>query len=133
MADDGLFTVSSQHPVGVTIDRLETALREKNVTRFARIDHAAGAAAVGMSLRPMVVLIFGNPQGGTPLMQAKPTIGIDLPLKILIWEDADRKVWLTYTDPAWIARRHGLSPGDAPPVQAMATLLAQLTQRAAAP
>jgi uncharacterized protein (DUF302 family) len=133
MADEGLTTLSSRHPIGATIDRLETALREKNVMLFARIDHAAGAAAVGMSLRPTVVLIFGNPQAGTPLMQAKPTIGIDLPLKILAWEDADGKVWLTYNDPAWIARRHGLSPGDAPPLQAMVTLLAQLVERAAAP
>lgn len=133
MADEGLTTLSSRHPVGATIDRLEAALREKAVMLFARIDHAAGAAAVGLSLRPMVMLIFGNPQAGTPLMQAKPTIGIDLPLKILAWEDADGKVWLTYNDPAWIARRHGLTAGAAPPIQAMATLLAQLAQHAAAP
>ena len=76
---------------------------------FARIDHAAGAAAVGLSLRPTEVLIFGNAKGGTPLMQSVQTIGIDLPLKALVWQDASGDTWLSYNDPAWLAHRHGLS------------------------
>jgi uncharacterized protein (DUF302 family) len=81
---------------------------------FARIDHAAGAWAVGLSLNPTEVLIFGNARGGTPLMQSVQTIGIDLPLKALVWQDASGDTWLSYNDPAWLAKRHGLSGTEAP-------------------
>jgi uncharacterized protein (DUF302 family) len=90
------------------MNRLETAVKAKGMTVFARIDHAAGAAAVGLSLRPTEVLIFGNAKGGTPLMQSVQTIGIDLPLKALVWQDAAGATWLSYNDPDWLARRHGL-------------------------
>jgi len=106
MTTDGLTTISSKFGPKETMDRLETAVRSKGLTVFARIDHAAGAAAVGMQLRPTEVLIFGNARGGTPLMQANQVTGIDLPLKALVHQDAAGKVWLSYNDPAWIARHH---------------------------
>jgi uncharacterized protein (DUF302 family) len=94
----------------VKTDRLEAAVRAKGMTVFARIDHAAGAAEVGLALRPTELLVFGNARAGTPLMQAKQTIGIDLPLEALVWQDASGKTWLSYSDPPWIVSRHG---GDA--------------------
>ena len=108
MSDDGLVTIASKSSVKETLDRLETDLKAKGITVFARIDHAAGAASVGLPLRPTALAIFGNPKAGTPLMQGNQTIGIDLPLKILGWQDAGGKVWLTYENPSWIARRHHL-------------------------
>jgi uncharacterized protein (DUF302 family) len=130
MSDNGLVTVASQHSVKETLDRLDADLKAKGVTVFARIDHAAGAASVGMPLRPTELLIFGSPKGGTPLMQAERTIGIDLPLKILAWQDADGKVWITYNDPLWLARRHGLGSGTEANVNALANLLANLAKAA---
>ena len=88
------------------MDRLETVLKEKGMTIFVRVDHAAGAKRVGKALRPTEVLVFGNPQGGTPLMECSQTAGIDLPLKALVWEDASGQVWLGYNDPAFLASRH---------------------------
>jgi uncharacterized protein (DUF302 family) len=108
MSENGLITIRSQSSVKATIDRLEASLGESGVSIFARIDHRAGAISAGMSLRPTEVLIFGNPKAGTPLIQAKPTIGIDLPLKVLAWEDATGDVWVTYNNPAWLAARHAL-------------------------
>lgn len=89
------------------MDRLEAAVRAKGMTVFARIDHAAGAAEAGLSLRPTELLIFGNARGGTPVMQALQTMGIDLPLKALVWQDAAGDTWLSWNEPAWLARRHG--------------------------
>ncbi len=106
MSENGLTTLPSIHSAKETMDRLEADVRAKGLTVFARIDHSAGAKAVGLSLRSTVLLIFGNAQGGTPLMQALQTAGIDLPLKALVWEDPGGKVWLSYNEPAWIAQRH---------------------------
>ena len=108
MAADGLTTIQSSHGPQETMDRLEAAVKAKGMTVFARIDHAAGASAAGLSLQPTEVLIFGNAKGGTPLMQSVQTIGIDLPLKALVWQDAAGDTWLSYNDPAWLAKRHGL-------------------------
>jgi uncharacterized protein (DUF302 family) len=94
------------------MNRLEEAVKARGMTVFARIDHAAGASAVGMPLNPTEVLIFGNARGGTPLMQSVPTIGIDLPLKALVWQDASGETWLSFNDPAWLAQRHGLSGAE---------------------
>ncbi len=124
MAGNGLITVPSAHGVKDTIDRLEADVRSKGMTVFARIDHAAGAKDVGLALRPTELLIFGNAKGGTPLMQAHQTIGIDLPLKALAWEDEAGKVWLSYNDPAWLAARHG---GPAPGNDVIERLSAALT------
>jgi uncharacterized protein (DUF302 family) len=109
MAVPGLTTIKSSHRPGETASRLENAIKAKGLTVFARINHAEGAAAAGLSLRPTEVLIFGNARGGTPLMQAAQTIGIDLPLRALVWQDASDDTWLSWNDPAWLAARHGLS------------------------
>ena len=106
-AADGLISVKSPHTAAITMTRFEDAAKQRGLTVFARIDHAAGAAKVGKTLRPTEVLIFGNPQGGTPLMECAQTSGIDLPLKALVWQDAAAQVWLGYNDPAYLAQRHG--------------------------
>jgi uncharacterized protein (DUF302 family) len=132
MSDDGLITLASNHPVRETMDRLEAVLREKGITIFARIDHAAGAAAVAMPLRPTELMIFGNPKSGTPLMQSRQSIGIDLPLKMLGWQDAGGKAWLSYNDPAWLARRHGVGAEAEVAVAGLAKALATLAAGAVA-
>ena len=106
-AADGLVELKSAHAAKATLDRFEAAAKERGLTVFARIDHAAGAARIGKTLRPTELLIFGNPQGGTPLMECAQSAGIDLPLKAMAWEDAQGQAWLGYNDPAWIAQRHG--------------------------
>ena len=109
MAAEGLTTIPSSFGPQDTMNRLEAAVKAKGMTVFARIDHAAGASAVGLSLRPTEVLIFGNAKAGTPLMQSVQTVGIDLPLKALVWQDTSGDTWLSYNVPAWLAERHGLS------------------------
>jgi uncharacterized protein (DUF302 family) len=128
MADNGLTTIPGGHTVKDTIDRLEEDVKAKGMTVFTRIDHGKGARDVGLELRPTELLIFGNAKAGTPLMQAQQTVGIDLPLKALAWEDAAGKVWLTCNDPAWIAARHGIAAGVA--VTAMTAALAAVTKSA---
>jgi uncharacterized protein (DUF302 family) len=105
--DNGLIHLPAQHSVDDTVQRLETLLSEKNIKLFAVVDHSGEAAKAGLQMRPTKLLIFGNPKGGTPLMQAAPTAAIDLPLKALVWQDGDGKVWLTYNDPAYLQHRHG--------------------------
>jgi uncharacterized protein (DUF302 family) len=114
MAAQGLTTLRSSHGPQDTLNRLEAAVRARGMTVFARIDHSAGAAAAGLSLNPTELLIFGNARGGTPLMQTAQTIGIDLPLKALVWQDASGSTWLSYNDPAWLVQRHGLSGTETP-------------------
>ena len=107
-AADGLIAVKSPRGVDESMNRLEALVRQRGLNVFARIDHAAGASRIGASLRPAQLLIFGNPQGGTPFMQCAQEVGIDLPLKALVWEDAAAQVWIGYNDPAYLARRHGV-------------------------
>ncbi len=126
MPQDGLITLSSRYPTRDTMERLLAALAKRNMTVFARIDHAAGAASAGLELRPTEVVIFGNPKGGTALMQDRQSAGIDLPLKALVWQDADGKVWLGYNDPTWIAQRHGLGAASARAVEATGKALAAI-------
>lgn len=133
MPADGLITVSSSHGPKETMDRLAAEIAARGMTVFARIDHTAGAADVGLSLRPTELLIFGNAKGGTPLMQADQTIGIDLPLKALVWEDAAGKTWLSYNDPAWLAKRHGLGAEVNLMVNALATVLGAVAAKATSP
>ena len=104
----GLKTTPSRHSVDETLERLSAILRTTGVTVFALVDHSGEAAKVGMTMRPTKLLIFGNPKSGTPLMIASPSIAIDLPLKILVWEDAEGKVWLSYNSPAYLQARHHL-------------------------
>jgi uncharacterized protein (DUF302 family) len=132
MADDGLITVPSTFSVRETIERLVGFATSHGLAVFARVDHADGAAKVGLPLRPTELVIFGNPKGGTPLMQDCQTAGIDLPLKALAWEDDDGKVWLTLNDAAWIAKRHGLGPASAQAVQGIAAGLAAAAKAATA-
>jgi len=111
-AADGVLSIASTHDVKNTADRLEAALKAKGMKIFLRIDHAAGAASVGMPLRPTELVIFGNPKVGTPLMQCAQSVGIDLPQKALISEDADGKVWFSYNDPLYLQRRHHIQGCD---------------------
>ena len=126
MATGGLTTVQSNFGAKETMDRLEAEVKAKGLTVFARVDHAAGAAEVGMQLHPTELLIFGNARGGTPLMQASQIAGIDLPLKALVYEDAAGKVWLAYNNPSWIAKRHELGASVAPYIQALTKALEAL-------
>jgi uncharacterized protein (DUF302 family) len=129
--DDGLVTIRSARSVAETIERLVSAVTSRGMTVFAQIDHAAGAARMGMELRPTVLVIFGNPMGGTPLMQDRQTAGIDLPVKALAWEDAAGAVWLTYNDPRWLAGRHGLGAASAVAVAAIEAGMAAVAGEAA--
>ncbi len=108
-ADNGLISKKSHYRVKETLDRLEVVLRKKGFTIVVRWSHDAGAKKVGIPLRPTEVLIFGNPKVGTHFMTSQQTAGIDLPMKMLAWQDAQGQVWLTYNDPAYIARRHGIT------------------------
>ncbi len=112
-ADDGLVKNLSAHSVQTTMDSLENLVRNKGLTVFARIDHAAGAARVGEEMLPTQLLMFGNPAIGTKLMTSQRTVGVDLPIKVLIWEEPDGKVWIAYNDPAYLAKRHGIDDRDA--------------------
>ena len=130
MAQEGLVSIASRHSDGETMQRLLAALKKRDLTVFARIDHAANAAAVGMELRPTEVVLFGNPKGGTVPMQDRQRAGIDLPLKALVWQDADGKVWLSYNAPDWIAARAGLSEKSAGAIAAMTKVLAAIAEEA---
>ena len=132
MAADGLITLSSSHGPKDTMDRLAAEITARGMTIFARVDHAAGAAEAGLSLRPTELLIFGNAKGGTPLMQSDQTIGIDLPLKALVWQDASGRTWLSYNDPGWLAKRHGLGAEVDPAVKIMAAALNAIATKATA-
>jgi uncharacterized protein (DUF302 family) len=131
MTADGLITIRSNYEPKETMDRLEAEVKNKGLTVFAHVDHAAGATAVGLSLDPTDLLIFGNAKGGTPLMQAVQTMGIDLPLKVLVWQDAPGQTWLSYNDPRWLAKRHGIDGAAASAVNGLAGALAGLVQAAA--
>jgi uncharacterized protein (DUF302 family) len=111
-ADPELVTLPSSHGATETVERLKALLAQKGIELFAHIDHAAGARKVGLPLRPTQVLIFGNPKAGTPLMQSRQTIGLDLPLRALVWEDGDGKVWLTFRRVEELARQHRVTDRD---------------------
>lgn len=131
MAVEGMVSVQSHFDPQQTLERLEAEVKAKGLTVMARVDHAAGAATVGMPLRPTTVLIFGNPKGGTPLMQASQLVGIELPMKVLVWQDAAGKTWLSYVDPASMAKRYELPPETATAVGNLAGALKALTAKAA--
>jgi uncharacterized protein (DUF302 family) len=123
MQVDGLITMQSSFDPEATLQKLETILQAKGLTIFAKVDHAAGAAEIDLPLRPTTLVIFGNAKGGTPLMQAAQTCGIDLPLKVLVWQDAAGATWLSYNDPVWIAKRHGLQHAAEAAVKAIGDAL----------
>jgi uncharacterized protein (DUF302 family) len=131
LAADGLVAVKSPHSVAATMDRFEVLAKQRGLTVFARIDHAAGAAKIGKALRPTQVIIFGNPQGGTPFMECAQTVGIDLPLKVLVWEDASAQVWLGYNDPEYLAKRHDAA--KCPVIENLRKVLAGLAESSVTP
>src|SRR6266403_2846373 len=126
---EGLTSIESTFGPKETMDRLEAEIHQKGMNVFARIDHAAGAANVGLALAPTELIIFGNPRGGTPLMQSVQTVGIDLPLKVLVWQDASNKTWLSYNEPGWIAQRHNI-PSAEQVVNSMGTALSAMARTA---
>ena len=130
MAGDGLITIPSAFGPEETMNRLEAEVRAKGMTVFAHVDHAAGAAAAGMSLRPTDLLVFGAAKGGTPLMELGQTIGIDLPLKALVWQDATGATWLSYNDPSWLAERHAVNPKPTAVLNALSAALKAVTTAA---
>jgi len=107
-SEKGIVTIPTNQSVEQTVRKLEEVLRANGTKRFALVDHSGEAQQVGMHMRPTKLLIFGNPKAGTPLMVATPSIAIDLPLKVLVWEDANGKVWISYNAPAYLAARHGV-------------------------
>jgi uncharacterized protein (DUF302 family) len=132
LADPDLVILPSAHGADETVQRLKSLLEQKKIHLFTHIDHAAEAKKVGLPLRPTQVLIFGNPQAGTPLMQSQQTIGLDLPLRVLVWEDAAGKVWLTYRRPGLLAQQHHVA-GLEKTVKALGDGLAALARAATAP
>ena len=125
-AADGLVEFKSPYSAKQTMDRMENVVKERGLRMFVRVDHAAGAASVGRSLRPTEVMVFGSPQGGTPLLECGQTVGIDLPLKALVWEDTSGQVWLGFNDPAYVATRHGVQ--DCPAVAILQNALTGLAK-----
>lgn len=130
-ASEGVIVVPSANDVQATADKLDKVLRSKGITVFARLDHAAGAKKVGKDLRPTVLLIFGNPKLGTPLMQKDQRFGLDLPMKALIYQGPDGKTYIAYNDPAFLSKRHGVSE-PAKVLQKMTGALKNFTAAAAA-
>lgn len=121
---EGLVNLASPYPVGATLDRLESALQARGATIFTRIDHAAGAAKVGLTMNPAQVLIFGNPRIGTPVMKAAPTVAIDLPFKALAWQDDAGRAWLSYNSAEYLARRHQIAREVVVPLATIAAAIA---------
>lgn len=131
-ADDGLVKKLSVRSVQSTMDSLQNLVENKDLTVFARIDHAAAAAEVGEDMLPTQLLIFGNPAIGTALMTSQRTVGIDLPIKVLIWEEPDGRVWIAYNDPDYLAERHGIHDRDAV-LEKMRTAVSGIVSAAASP
>lgn len=124
-SEQGVIRIQSQHSVAVTIDRLQGLLKQRGILVFAHIDFSGDAAKAGLQMRAEQLLIFGNPKAGTALMVAAPTAGLDLPLKALVWEDADGNTWIAYNDPQYIVRRHALAAELSANLAAVVPLLEQ--------
>ncbi|MFM0520159.1 MULTISPECIES: DUF302 domain-containing protein [Caballeronia] len=120
--DNGVVTIASAHGAIATADKLEALIRARGLMLFARIDFSGDAARAGLTMPPSQLLVFGNPQAGTPLMQAVPTAALDLPLKVLSWEDADGRAWLSYNATEYLRARHGLDADAMKPVSGVAAL-----------
>jgi uncharacterized protein (DUF302 family) len=126
--DSGIVNRQSKHTVDGTVKKLEGILEIKGVKLFALVDHSGEAEKAGLHMRPTKLLIFGNPKAGTPLMIASPSVAIDLPLKLLVWEDGESKVWISYNSPAYLQARHSLPPelvGNIAVVEALAAAAAE--------
>jgi uncharacterized protein (DUF302 family) len=127
-AESGVMRIASSHSVERSLTRLEGLLKERGVLVFARIDFSGDAGRAGLAMRPEQMIIFGNPRAGTPLMQAEPVAGLDLPLKALAFEDAGGKVWVAWNDPQYIVRRHALPPALAANLAAVTPLIERAVQ-----
>lgn len=128
IADNGIINKASSHSVDETVEKLKGILQTKGVTLFALVDHSGEAEKAGLKMRPTKLLIFGNPKGGTPVMVAAPSAAIDLPLKILVWEDAGGKVWASYNSPAYLQQRHGIPQELLPNIAVAEALTAKATE-----
>jgi uncharacterized protein (DUF302 family) len=126
--NEGLIDIPSNHSVDETVEKLKGILQAKGITLFALVDHSGEAAKAGMKMRPTKLLIFGNPKGGTPVMLAAPSSAIDLPLKILVWEDVQGKVWITYNSPSYLQERHSIPPDLLPNIAVIETLAAKAAE-----
>jgi len=124
----GLIDKPSNHSVDETVEKLKGIFQAKGITLFALVDHSGEAAKAGMKMRPTKLFIFGNPKGGTPVMLAAPSSAIDLPLKILVWEDAQGKVWITYNSPSYLQERHNIPPDLLPNIAVIETLAAKAAE-----
>jgi uncharacterized protein (DUF302 family) len=130
MTPAGLKIYPSNHGSENTIQKVLTAITNRGFSGVTQIDHSAAAKTAGLTLRPTEVFIFGNAKSGTPLMQSAPSVGIDLPLKILVWEDETSKTWLAYNDPNWIAQRHGITGKADQILRAMSEVLDEIAAEA---
>ena len=126
--ENGMVTIPSHHSVDQTVAKLEAMLQAKEIKVFALIDHSGEAEKAGMQMHPTKLLIFGNPKAGTPLMIAAPSIAIDLPLKLLVWEDAEGKVWIAYNAPSYLQTRHGLPQELVQNIAAVETLASKAAE-----
>ena len=124
----GLIDIPSNHSVDETVEKLKGIFQAKGITLFTLVDHSGEAAKAGMKMRPTKLFIFGNPKGGTPVMLAAPSSAIDLPLKILVWEDAQGKVWITYNSPSYLQERHNIPPDLLPNIAVIETLAAKAAE-----
>jgi uncharacterized protein (DUF302 family) len=127
-ADNGIVSIPSHHTVDETVATVQRMLEANGVKLFALVDHSGEAKSAGLLMRPTKLLIFGNPKGGTPLMVATPSIALDLPLKILVAEDAQGQVWISYNSPAYLQARHGLPKELMPVLAAVEGLAAKASQ-----
>lgn len=127
-APEGLVSVASPYDATETLERLRQAIAARGLTLFMVIDHSGEAAKAGLKMRETKVVIFGNPKAGTPLMLASPLLALDLPLKALVWEDAGGRVWVSYTEPAWLARRYHIPPDLTPAIAGIGPLIASALQ-----
>jgi uncharacterized protein (DUF302 family) len=128
MQGNGLLEIASPYSVEQTLGRLESILAERGVKVFAVIDHSGEAEKIGMKMRPTKLVIFGNPKAGTPLMVAAPTLAIDLPLKALVWEDGNGKVWVSYNSPKYLQQRHGVPEDLIKNIAVAGTLVAKAVE-----
>jgi uncharacterized protein (DUF302 family) len=125
---NGIVDIASNHSVDEIVERIKNILQAKGITLFALVDHSSEAEKVGIKMLPTKLLIFGNPKAGTPPMLAAPSIAIDLPLKILVWEDADGKVWLSYNNPEYLQERHQLPSNLVPNIAVVGALAAKAAE-----
>ncbi len=128
LPDNGMIHVKSSHSVTETLKKLEELVTSKGLSIFARVDHSGEAAKVGLEMHPTELLIFGSPKSGTPLMIASPTLAIDLPLKALVWEDADGKVWVSYNSPEYLKQRHNIPDDLLPNIAGIRGLVEAVTR-----